>query len=91
VIFTIGLLTFLGIWFPKTGLWGGIFTFGMSIVTLSFLITTPEAYVPNLGSLEYGFPLLSAAGRLVMKDVIMLTAGLIVVSESAQKIINTYK
>lgn len=88
VIFTIGTLTFLGIWFPKIGLWGGIFTFGMSIVTLSFLITTPEAYVPNLGSHEYGFPFLSGAGRLVLKDVIMLAAALVITSESAQRIIS---
>lgn len=67
---------------------GGIFTFGMSIVTLSFLITTPEAYVPNLGSHEYGFPFLSGAGRLVLKDVIMLAAALVITSESAQRIIS---
>ena len=39
VIFIIGLLTVLGIWFPKIGLWGGLLTFAMSLVTLSFLIT----------------------------------------------------
>lgn len=90
VIVMIGLLTLLGIWYPKTGMIGGLLTFGMSIVTLSFLITTPEVYVPNLGgdfpTPQYGFPYLSGAGRLVIKDVIMLGAGLIVASDSAKKL-----
>lgn len=42
-IVLIGLTVLLGIWSPKIGLIGGLLTFGMSIVTLSFLITTPEA------------------------------------------------
>lgn len=41
-------------------------------ITLSFLVTTPETRVSNLGDSERGFPYLSGAGRLVMKDVIML-------------------
>jgi uncharacterized membrane protein YkgB len=92
VIVGIGLLTLLGIWFPKIGLWGGLLTFGMSIVTLSFLITTPEVYVPNLGgdmpTPHHGFPFLSGAGRLVLKDVIMMAAGLMIASDSAKRIKN---
>lgn len=49
MIVSIGVLILLGIWFPKIGMVGGLLTFGMSIVTLSFLITTPEVYVANLG------------------------------------------
>lgn len=49
VIVAIGILVLLGIWYPKIGFWGGILTFGMSLVTLSFLITTSETFVPNLG------------------------------------------
>ncbi len=92
VILLIGLTVLLGIWFPKIGLVGGILTFGMSIVTLSFLITTPEVYVPNLGgdfpTPQFGFPYLSGAGRLVLKDIIMMAGGLIIASDSAQKILN---
>lgn len=87
VICIIGLLVLLGIWFPQAGFWGGILTFGMSIVTLSFLITTPETWVPNLGGPNYGFPYLSGAGRLVLKDVIMMGAGLVCASEAAQRIL----
>lgn len=91
VICMIGLLTLLGIWFPKIGLVGGLLTAGMAIVTLSFLITTPEVYVPNLGgdgpSPNFGFPYLSGAGRLVIKDVIMFAAGLICASNCAVRIL----
>lgn len=91
VIVIIGLLTFLGIWYNKMGLLGGILTFVMSLITLTFLITTPEVYVPNLGgdfsTPQFGFPYLSGAGRLVIKDVIMLAAGLICASDSAKKLL----
>jgi uncharacterized membrane protein YkgB len=87
VIIGIGILTVLGIFNAKIGLIGGLLTFGMSVVTLSFLITTPEVYVPDLGSAEHGFPYLSGAGRLVIKDVIMLTAGLVVASDAARRLL----
>lgn len=87
VILAIGVLVLLGIFYPKIGLAGGLLTTGMSIVTLSFLITTPEVWVPNLGGPDYGFPYLSGAGRLVLKDIIMLGAGLIIASDSAQRIL----
>ena len=56
----------------------------MSFVTLSFLITTPECWVPSLGSPEHGFPLLSGAGRLVVKDAIMMGAALVTMADSAK-------
>lgn len=91
VIVFIGILVLIGIWMPKVGFWGGILTVGMSLVTLSFLITTPETYVPNLGgdfpTPHYGFPYLSGAGRLVLKDIIMMAAGLVVTSDAAKTIL----
>lgn len=91
VICTIGILVLLGIWFPKVGLTGAVLTFGMSLVTLSFLITTPEVYVPNLGgdfpTPNYGFPYLSGSGRLVLKDIIMLAGSLLIMSDSANRIL----
>lgn len=92
VIIGISILVLLGIWFPKLGFWGGILTTGMSIVTLSFLITTPEVYVPNLGgdfpTPDFGFPYLSGAGRLVLKDIIMMVGGLIITSDCASRLLN---
>lgn len=91
MICLIGLLTLLGIWSAPIGLLGGLLTFGMSIVTLSFLITTPEVYVPNLGgdmpTPNHGFPYLSGAGRLVLKDIIMMAGGLIAASDAAKRIL----
>lgn len=93
VIVTIGLLTLLGIWHDRLGIIGGLLTFGMSIVTLTFLISTPEVFVPNLGgdfpTPQHGFPYLSGAGRLVIKDVIMLAAGLICASDNATRLVNS--
>lgn len=90
VIIVIGLLTLAGIWSAKLGMIGGLLTVIMSVVTLSFLITTPEVYVPNLGgdfpTPHHGFPYLSGAGRLVLKDVIMMAAGLIVAADAAQRL-----
>ncbi|WP_276497084.1 reactive chlorine resistance membrane protein RclC [Pontibacter litorisediminis] len=88
VIIAIGTLTLLGIFNAKLGLLGGLLTFGMSLVTLSFLITTPEVYVPDLGGPEHGFPYLSGAGRLVLKDVIMMAGGLIVASDAARRMLS---
>lgn len=87
VICTIGILVLLGIWSPQIGFWGGVLTFGMSIVTLSFLITTPETWVPDLGGPNHGFPYLSGAGRLVLKDIIMMGGGLVCASDAARRIL----
>lgn len=90
-IVLIGILILLGIWSPKIGVVGGVLTFLMSIVTLSFLVTTPETWVPNLGgdmpTPNYGFPYLSGAGRLVIKDVIMMAGGLVAASDSARRLL----
>ncbi|TZF99091.1 DUF417 domain-containing protein (plasmid) [Chryseobacterium panacisoli] len=91
MIVIIGLLVLLGIWFPKIGAVGGALTFLMSLVTLSFLGTTPEVYVPNLGgddpTPQFGFPYLSGAGRLVLKDIIMMAGGLVLFSDSLKKVV----
>jgi uncharacterized membrane protein YkgB len=87
VIVIIGLITLAGIFNDRLGLVGGLLTFGMSLVTLSFLITTPETWVPALGGPEHGFPYLSGAGRLVIKDIIMMAGGLLIASDSAQRML----
>lgn len=87
LIMAIGILTFLGIFSPKVGLIGALLAIIMTIGTLSFLITTPEVWVPDLGSGEHGFPLLSGAGRLVIKDTAILAGALVVLSDSARSIL----
>jgi uncharacterized membrane protein YkgB len=56
----------------------------MSVGTLSFLATTPESWVPPLGDAQWGFPYLSGRGRLVIKDLVILGAALVTMSESAR-------
>lgn len=87
LIMSIGILVFLGIFFPKVGLIGALLAIVMTLGTLSFLVTTPEVWVPDLGSGEHGFPLLSGAGRLVIKDTVILAGAIVVLSESAQRIL----
>ena len=59
----------------------------MTLGTLSFLVTTPEVWVPDLGSGEYGFPLLSGAGRLVIKDTAILAGAVVLLSDTARKLL----
>jgi len=83
VIVLYGLLIALHPWFPQAAALGSFLVFVMSFVTLSFLITTPECWVPDRGGPEHGFPLLSGAGRLVIKDAIMMGAALVTMADSA--------
>ena len=88
---SIGILVFLGMFFPRIGLAGEILAIVMTLGTLSFLVTTPEVWVPDLGSGEHGFPLLSGAGRLVVKDTAILAGAVVLLSDSAKKILKTIK
>lgn len=87
LIMTFGILTLLGIFWAWPGLIGSALVFVMTLGTLSFLVTTPEVWVPDLGSGEYGFPLLTGAGRLVIKDVCILAGAVVVMSDCARRIL----
>lgn len=69
---------------PFVSMTGSILLFFTMLGTLSFLITTPETWVPHLSDQQWGFPFLSGRGRLVIKDLVMLGGSLITMSESAQ-------
>lgn len=71
----------------RLGLIGGLLAFATPIVTLSFLITTPEAWVMPLGDLHHGFPYLSGAGRLVLKDTLMLAGAVMIIADSARALV----
>lgn len=85
VIVLIGGLIALYPLLPGVSAVGSFLCFGMAFVTLSFLITTPETWVPDLGDDQHGFPYLSAAGRLVIKDIIMMGASLVTMAQAADK------
>lgn len=84
VIILIGVLIAIGPLFPKAGMAGSVMLIAMAFTTLSFLVTTPEAWVPALGDATHGFPYLSGMGRLIVKDAIMLGAAVVTLADSAR-------
>lgn len=84
VIVLYGLLLCLHPWLPQAATLGSFLVFTMSFVTLTFLVTTPESWVPDLGDAQHGFPYLSGRGRLVVKDAIMMGAALVTMADSAK-------
>jgi len=84
VIVAYGIMIALHPWLPQVAAVGSFLVFLMSFVTLSFLVTTPECWVPALGSPEHGFPLLGLPGLLVVKDSIMMGAALVTMADSAK-------
>ena len=80
VIVLYGLMLCTHRWRPEIAAMGSFLVIIMSLVTLSFLITTPESWVPALGDSDHGFPYLSGRGRLVVKDAIMLGAAWVMVT-----------
>ena len=70
---------------PSTSAVGSLLLILMSLTTLSFLMTTPEAWVPALGDQQHGFPYLSGVGRLIIKDAIMLGAAMVTLADAARE------
>lgn len=85
----IGLLVLSYAFSRRLGMVGSVLAFLTPVVTLSFLITTPEAWVSSLGDADFGFPYLSGGGRLVLKDVLMLAGGVVMIADSARKLLDT--
>jgi uncharacterized membrane protein YkgB len=83
----IGVLTLVGLASRRLGFVGATLAFLTPFVTLSFLITTPEAWVASLGDAQHGFPYLSGGGRLVLKDVMLLAGALLVMADSARALL----
>ena len=79
-----GLMIAVHPWLPQVATGGSALVVLMSLTTLSFLVTTPEAWVPALGNTTHGFPFLAGPGRLVVKDVIMMGGALVTMADSAK-------
>ncbi len=88
VIVLIGVLIALHGFLPQVASIGSALLVLMACTTLSFIITTPEAWVPALGSATHGFPYLSGVGRLIVKDAIMLGAAVVTMADSAKSYLN---
>ena len=88
---SIGILGIPGNLFPKSGIGRRHPRHYHDARHTSFLVTTPEVWVPDLGSGEFGFPLLSGAGRLVIKDIVILASAVVLLSDSSQRVLKTLK
>lgn len=84
MLVTLGVLVALYKVAPFASMIGSILIFIMTLGTLSFLVTTPEAWVPHLTDHHWGFPYLSGRGRMVVKDIVILGGAIITASESAR-------
>jgi uncharacterized membrane protein YkgB len=84
VIVLLGIMIAMHKPVPQVAAIGSALLIGMSCVTLFFLITTPEAWVPAGGDSAHGFPYLSGIGRLIIKDSIMFGAAFVTMADSAK-------
>ncbi|SEO64569.1 Uncharacterized membrane protein YkgB [Mucilaginibacter gossypiicola] len=84
MLVALGILVALYKVAPIPSMIASILVFIMTLGTLSFLITTPESWVPHLTDNQWGFPYLSGRGRLVIKDIVILGGAIITMSETAQ-------
>jgi reactive chlorine resistance protein C len=64
---------------PRASALGSLAAAGMFAITLSFLVTTPEAWQQTRGE-----PKLSPAGQFQIKDVVFLGASVVTAAESLQ-------
>jgi len=65
---TTAVLLALKPWYPKASVVGGIIASLFFVTTLSFMITTPGVGEASAG----GFPILSADGEFLMKDIALI-------------------
>jgi reactive chlorine resistance protein C len=85
IIVSLGILIALYPVRPELSAIGSFLLIFMALTTLSFLITTPEVWVPALGDSNHGFPYLSGVGRLIIKDSIMLGAAFLTMTDAARE------
>jgi len=84
VIVGLGILIALHPLVPQVAAVGSFLVMLMACTTLSFLVTTPEAWVSGPENSVHGFPFLALPGLLVVKDSIMLGAAILTMADSAK-------
>ncbi|KRE25611.1 hypothetical protein ASG82_18920 [Mycobacterium sp. Soil538] len=67
-------------WLPKTSVAGGVLASLFFAMTLSFMVTTPGVGEASAG----GFPILSADGEFLMKDIANLGLALFLLGDSIE-------
>ncbi|ORB70564.1 YkgB family protein [Mycobacterium scrofulaceum] len=74
---TAGLLA-LKPWYPRASVIGGVLATAFFLGTLSFMVSTPGIGEPTAG----GFPVLSANGEFLMKDIALVGLALWLLADS---------
>jgi len=85
LLIVMGMALLLNVVNPLFGMAGAVSVLIMSVITLSFLITTPETWVQPLGGPDYSIPFLSGRGRLVVKDIIMMAGAFVALVNSSKQ------
>ncbi len=83
-------LVFLGIFFPKVALVGDTLAIIMTLWHSLLPGDYSRSLVPNLEA-ENTASLLSGAGRLVIKDIVILASAVTLLSDSSQRVLNSLK
>ncbi len=65
-------------WYPKASVVGGVLATAFFLGTLSFMVSTPGIGEPTAG----GFPVLSANGEFLMKDIALVGLALWLLADS---------
>jgi uncharacterized membrane protein YkgB len=82
---TLGILIAIRPYVPKVSAIGSMGVIFMSLITLSFLLTTPGVWQP-----DYGFPYLSPnPGQFLAKDLLLLGAAIYTAGEALRASYNT--
>jgi reactive chlorine resistance protein C len=68
-------------WFPKISVVGGVLAAAFFVGTMSFMVTTPGIGEASAG----GFPVLSATGEFLMKDIALFGLALWLLADSVGK------
>jgi uncharacterized membrane protein YkgB len=71
-------------WFPKASVLGGLMACGFFVTTLSTMFTTPDVAEASAG----GFPVLSANGQFLMKDIALLGLSLFLLADAIDAVRN---
>lgn len=74
-------------WFPKASVLGGVLASGFFVTTLSTMLTTPGVAEASAG----GFPVLSANGQFLMKDIALLGLSLWLLADAIDAVRNQTK
>jgi reactive chlorine resistance protein C len=69
-------------WYPKVSVVGGVISSLFFVLTLSFMITTPGVGEASAG----GFPVLSADGEFLMKDIALLGLSLWLLADATDAV-----